>query len=767
MKKQVLQLLILGVLLVSCKDQGQYASIPQKKVPDRVDYNFDVRPILSDKCFNCHGPDANKRSADLRLDTPEGAYKALKDSENEFAIVPRNIEKSMVYQRITTKDSSNLMPPLESNLKLSDYEIKVLKKWIEQGAVYDPHWAFIPVKKPKIPNTDSDWVNNEIDHFVLDKLSEVGLEPNEIADKERLLKRVSLDITGLPPTPEMRKKFISDNAPDAYGKIVDELLSSPHYGEKMASHWLDVARYADSHGFQNDQLRTMWPWRDWVIHAFNENYSYKKFVTYQLAGDLMPTKNIETILATGFNRNHKINQEAGIIEEEFRIENVTDRTNTFGKAFLGLTLECAKCHDHKYDPISQKDYFSTFAFFDKVVHRPKPMGEVLAEPPLITLTDEVVEKELPFVNKKEPEDVEVMVIEEKPDIRTTHLLNRGVYDDKGEIVQPSTPESVLKFDTLVYDSNRLGLTKWLFDEKNPLTSRVFVNRVWQEIFGEGIVRSSGDFGMQGDLPTHIGLLNWLSADFMENDWDMKRLVKQIVMSSTYRQSSVVDNKKLAIDPDNRYLSHMTRLRFTAETIRDHALATSGLLNDEIGGRSVKVYQPDGIWEAASSGRGILANYVQDHGKDLYRRGIYIFIKRTTLPPVQLTFDAATRDQCEVKRQSTMTPLQALIALNDPTILEAARVLSESLIQEKSTVDEKIEKAFERILCRSIKPKEKEMLVEYYQDQEEAFANNTQKAKDFIEVGEYPILKGRDEVKVAALMQIVHTIYNLEETIVKG
>ena len=767
MKKQVLQLLILGVLLVSCKDQGQYASIPQKKVPDRVDYNFDVRPILSDKCFNCHGPDANKRSADLRLDTPEGAYKALKDSENEFAIVPRNIEKSMVYQRITTKDSSNLMPPLESNLKLSDYEIKVLKKWIEQGAVYDPHWAFIPVKKPKIPNTDSDWVNNEIDHFVLDKLSEVGLEPNEIADKERLLKRVSLDITGLPPTPEMRKKFISDNAPDAYGKIVDELLSSPHYGEKMASHWLDVARYADSHGFQNDQLRTMWPWRDWVIHAFNENYSYKKFVTYQLAGDLMPTKNIETILATGFNRNHKINQEAGIIEEEFRIENVTDRTNTFGKAFLGLTLECAKCHDHKYDPISQKDYFSTFAFFDKVVHRPKPMGEVLAEPPLITLTDEVVEKELPFVNKKEPEDVEVMVIEEKPDIRTTHLLNRGVYDDKGEIVQPSTPESVLKFDTLVYDRNRLGLTKWLFDEKNPLTSRVFVNRVWQEIFGEGIVRSSGDFGMQGDLPTHIGLLNWLSADFMENDWDMKRLVKQIVMSSTYRQSSVVDDGKLAIDPDNRYLSHMTRLRFTAETIRDHALATSGLLNDEIGGRSVKVYQPDGIWEAASSGRGILANYVQDHGKDLYRRGIYIFIKRTTLPPVQLTFDAATRDQCEVKRQSTMTPLQALIALNDPTILEAARVLSESLIQEKSTVDEKIEKAFERILCRSIKPKEKEMLVEYYQDQEEAFANDTQKAKDFIEVGEYPILKGRDEVKVAALMQIVHTIYNLEETIVKG
>ncbi|WP_276167313.1 PSD1 and planctomycete cytochrome C domain-containing protein [Zobellia alginiliquefaciens] len=767
MKRIVLHIVFLCVILVSCKEEGQYASIPGKKIPEIVDYNFDVRPILSDKCFNCHGPDANKRSAELRLDTPEGAYKALKDSENEFAIVPKNIEKSVVYQRITAKDSADLMPPLDSNLKLSEYEIKVLKKWIEQGSVYEPHWAFIPVKKPEAPQVSSDWVNNEIDQFVLRKLNEVGLAPNEIADKERLLKRVSLDITGLPPSTEMRKKFMQNQAGDAYEQIVDELLASKHYGEKMASHWLDVARYADSHGFQNDQLRTMWPWRDWVIYAFNQNYSYEKFVTYQLAGDLMPEKNMETILATGFNRNHKINQEAGIIEEEFRIENVTDRTNTFGKAFLGLTLECAKCHDHKYDPISQKDYFSTFAFFDKVVHREKALGEVLAEPPLITLTDDIIQKELPFVNKKAPENVDVMVIEEKPDIRTTHVLNRGVYDDKGEIVQPRTPESVLKFDTLVFDSNRLGLTKWLFDTKNPLTSRVFVNRVWQEIFGEGIVRSSGDFGMQGDLPTHIGLLNWLSSDFMENNWDIKRLVKQIVMSSTYKQSSVVTKEKLAVDPDNRYLSHMPRLRFSAETIRDHALATSGLLNDEIGGRSVKVYQPDGIWEAASSGRGILANYVQDHGEDLYRRGIYIFIKRTTLPPVQLTFDAATRDQCEVKRQSTMTPLQALIALNDPTILEASRVLSEKLVKEKGTVEEKIEKAFGRILCRNIKPEEKQMLVDYYHDQEAAFSADKDKARSFIEVGEYPILEGRDEVKVASLMQIIHTIYNLEETIVKG
>ena len=767
MKNKIINLVLLCIVFTSCKQKGEYAAIPSKKIPEVVDYNFDVRPILSDKCFACHGPDVNKRAEDLRLDTPEGAFKALKDRKNEFAIVPNNLEKSALYQKITAKDSTELMPPLDSNLKLSSYEIQILKKWIEQGAAYEPHWAFVAVDKPELPKLkNADWVNNEIDYFVLQKLQDVGLAPNPMADKERLLKRVSLDITGLPPTPEMQKKFIQNDAADAYEKVVDELLASDHYGEKMASHWLDVARYADSHGFQNDQLRTMWPWRDWVIHAFNENYSYEKFVTYQLAGDLVPQKNMETILATGFNRNHKINQEAGIIEEEFRVENVTDRTNTFGKAFLGLTLECAKCHDHKYDPISQKDYFSTFAFFDRMPPR-QNKGEILAEAPIITITDELVQKELPFINKKEEEDVDVMVIEERPDVRTTHILNRGVYDDVGEEVTAQTPASVLAYDDSAYERNRLGLTKWLFDAKNPLTSRVFVNRMWQEIFGAGIVRSSGDFGMQGDLPTNVHLLNWLSADFMENGWDMKRMIKKIVMSATYKQSSVISKDKLAVDPENKYLSRMSRLRFNAEMVRDHALATSGLLNPEIGGRSVKVYQPDGLWEAASSGRGVLANYVQDHGSNLYKRGIYIFIKRTTLPPVQLTFDAATRDQCEVQRQSTMTPLQALITLNDPTILESARVFSENLMQEESTVAEKIEKAFGTIVCRTIKPEEKEMLLGYYNDQESAFMKETKQAEAFINVGEFPASKDRDVVKVAALMQIIHTIYNLEETIVKS
>ncbi|GAA3615185.1 PSD1 and planctomycete cytochrome C domain-containing protein [Flavivirga amylovorans] len=771
--KNLLVICLVVALLVSCKKESKYVTIPEKPVPELVSYNFDVRPILSDKCFNCHGPDANKRFADLRLDTPDGAYATLKDNKNQFVIVPHKPKESQAFLRITSKDTSEVMPPLETNLKLTAYEKKVIKKWIKQGATYEKHWAFQTVKKPELPQIEhTDWVNNEIDYFVLEKQKENSLTPNNRADKSRLLKRVSFDITGLPPTVEMQQRFLEDTSPNAYEKIIDELLASKHYGEKMASHWMDVSRYADSHGFQDDDLRTMWPWRDWVIHAFNENYGYDTFVTYQLAGDLMPERNVETLLATGFNRNNKVNQEAGIIVEEFRIEDVTDRTNTFGKAFLGLTYECAKCHDHKYDPISQKDYYSAFAFFDKTPYKNsnKNNNEGLratAEPPYLSISDEIVATKLPFINKESAVNVDVMVVEEEQVDRTTHVLERGVYDAKGDIVTPDTPEAILAFDKAKYSENRLGLSKWLFDEKNPLTSRVFVNRVWQEIFGKGIVKTSGDFGMQGNLPTHVGLLNWLSADLMEHNWDMKRLVKTIVMSSTYQQSSVISPEKLALDPDNKYLSWSPRLRFTSEMVRDHVLASSGLLNNEIGGRSIKIYQPDGLWEASSSGRGFLSTYARDTGDDLYKRGLYIFTKRTSMPPVQMIFDATSRDQCEVRRQSTSTPLQALIVLNDPTILEASRVFSQRLNEKSNSVEDNIDFAFKSILCRNIKSEEKALLVSYYKEKEVYFSKAIEKANQFINVGEYPLLKDGDSVKIAALMQVIHTIYNMEEAIVKS
>lgn len=740
------------------------------EIPEQVDFNFHIRPILSDKCFTCHGPDANQRKQDLRLDTEEGAYGLLKDYADRHAIVPGDPLNSEVFLRISSSDSSEMMPPPESNLKLSTREIKLIEKWIEQGGEYKPHWAFVPPVSPEIPQVkDQSWVTNEIDYFILAKLDEIKLKPNPPADKALLLKRVSFDLTGLPPSIEMQETFLNDESAGAYEKIVDELLKSPHYGEKMAVHWLDVARYADSHGYQDDGLRTMWPWRDWVIHAFNQNYPYDQFLTWQLAGDLSPDKNMETLLATGFNRNHKITQEGGVIDEEYRIEYVTDRTNTFGKAFLGLTFECAKCHDHKYDPISQKDYYSTFYFFDKVPEKGifGTIDASFADPPNMKITDQDIAGMLTFINKKDTAAVEVMVMKDSAGIRTTHILDRGNYDAKADTVYADTPEAILKYDTTQWGDNRLGLARWMLEDSNPLTARVFVNRVWQEIFGRGIVKTSGDFGMQGDLPSHPELLDWLAVDFRENSWDIKRLVKQIVMSSTYTQSSVVSNRQQEKDPENIYLSHAQRVRLGAEMVRDHVLASSGLLNDEIGGPSVKPYQPEGIWEASTSGRGLLQFYVQDHGPDLYRRGMYTFIKRTAPPPGMLIFDASNRDQCEVRRLNTNTPLQALVMLNDPTVLEGSRVLAEHLLAENSSDEEKVARAFRSIICRPMREAEQSLLVNYLNDERKRFSQQQDAAAEFIDIGEYQEAEKQNPAEVAALMQVIHTIYNMEEAITKS
>lgn len=755
-------------LLNSCSDSAA-TSLPKK-----IDFNFHVRPILSDKCFACHGPDENKRKADLRLDTEEGALAALGENGDYHAVVPGKPKKSEVYRRIMEDDTTEVMPPPASNLELSEREKIIIGKWIEQGAEYKPHWSFVLPEKPEIPIIENEkfqgWANNEIDHFILNKLGEIGLTPNNQADKERLLKRVAMDLTGLPPDIEMQDRFLKDESPDAYEKVVDELLGSPHFGEKIGVHWLDVARYADSHGYQDDGLRTMWPWRDWVIHALNNNYPYDKFVTWQLAGDLLPEKTKETLLATGFNRNHKITQEGGVIDEEYRIEYVTDRTNTFGKAFLGMTFECAKCHDHKYDPISQRDYFGTFAFFDKVPEKGifGTIDASFADPPNMAITNEDIERELPFINKKDSTPVEVMVMKDSAGIRETHLLNRGAYDAKAEVVDYQLPEEILPFDTTKFEKNRLGLSKWLFDENNPLTARVFVNRMWQEIYGNGLVKTSGDFGLQGDFPTHPELLDWLAKDFRNSGWDIKNLLKKIVMSATYRQSSVVDENKLAVDPENVYYSRQNRARVTAEMLRDHVLASSGLLNREIGGPSVKPYQPEGLWDAATSGRGLLKRYIPDTGDDLYRRGMYTFIKRTVPPPSMLMFDASNRDQCEVRRLETSTPLQALIMLNDPHVLEASRVLTEKLLEDESTtLDKKFEIAFRKIVCRYPKEKEIVVLSSYYKEVLEDFKSDPESAKGFVDVGEYPQNENIETIDKAALMQIVHTIYNMEEAITKS
>ena len=738
-------------------------------MPEVVDYNFHIRPIFSDRCFKCHGPDANHRKANLRLDTEEGLFAALKDAPDQHVIVPGDPEHSELYRRLVKSDTAQVMPPPDANLAVSEFEVKLIKKWIAQGAKYQKHWAFVKPQIKEVPDPDPDWTINEIDKFVLTKMNEQGLEPNQPADKARLLKRVSMDLTGLPPTLQQQESFLSDESPDAYEKAVDQLLISKHYGERMAVPWLDAARYADSHGYQDDGLRTMWPWRDWVIHAFNENYPFDKFALWQLAGDLLPNPTKEMVLATGFNRNHKITQEGGVIDEEYRIEYVTDRTNTFGKTFLALTFECAKCHDHKYDPISQKEYFSTFAFFNQINEKGL-LGDIqlasLADRPNIRITRDDIEGILNFINKKQKDDVSVMVMRDSAVVRPTYVLTRGVYDAHGEEVTFDVPKAIYPFDVKLYEKNRLGLAKWLVSKDNPLTARVFVNRIWQEFFGRGIVKTSGDFGMQGELPTHPELLDWLAVDFMNHGWDVKRLVKQIVMTNTYRQSAEISKDKLAADPDNIYLSRAPRLRLSSELVRDLVLASSGLLVPEIGGPSVKTYQPKGIWEAATSGRGVLARYNQDHNDDLYRRGMYNFFKRTVPPPNMLMFDASSRDQCEVKRMRTNTPLQALVMMNDPIVLEASRVLAERLMLESSGPQEKISKAFQLIICRKATDKERTVLEKFYAEEKTRFEKDAAAAKAFIAVGEFRHEQVNDVAALAATMQIVHTIYNMDEAITK-
>jgi hypothetical protein len=619
---------------------------------------------------------------------------------------------------------------------------------------------------PKVKNKN--WPIQEIDFFTLAAMEENGFGPNEEADKERLLKRLCLDITGLPPSLEQMEAFLTDTRADAYEQLVDQLLSLPAYGEKMALHWLDLARYADSHGYQDDGYRTQWPWRDWVIHAFNENKPYDEFVTWQLAGDLLPDAQLEQLLATGFNRNHKITEEGGVIPEEYRVMYVSDRTDLLGKGILGITMECARCHDHKYDPFSQKEYFQLYSFFNNI--REEGIESVIGGPetyakkPLMQITNTDVQNLLSFINKTDTGKLIVSVMGELDTIRPTYVLHRGEYDAPGEKVQPGTPASILAFDSS-YPKNRLGLARWLFDPKHPLTARVYVNLIWQEFFGSGIVKSSGDFGMQGDLPSHPALLDWLAVDFREHNWDIKRLVKKLVTSATYRQSAVVPEDKLAKDPENRYLARGPRYRIHAEFIRDLVLSSSGLLNTSIGGPSVKPYQPAGLWEGATSGRGLLSIYTQDHGSALYRRGMYTLIKRTVPPPAMSIFDASNRDICEVKRQRTNTPLQALVMLNDPMVLEAARVLAARLLQDPLPSEAKIEQAFRRIVCRRPDEKEMKVLLRYYQQERAAMDNNT--AAQMIKVGESPLPKNMNLLELASLMRVLTAIYNLEETITKS
>jgi hypothetical protein len=641
------------------------------------------------------------------------------------------------------------MPPPESNLDLSDREKEILKKWVLQGGKWKKHWAYIKPELPIVPEVKNiNWTTNEIDYFILRKLESKGMSPSKIEEKEILLRRVYFDIIGLPPSVSDIDNFISDKSLNAYEKIIDKLLESEAYGERMASIWMDLSRYGDSHGYQDDQERIMWPWRDWVIHAYNSNMPYDEFITWQMAGDMLPNATKEQILASGFNRNHKITQEGGVVPEEYRVEYVADRTVTSAKIMMGLTVECARCHTHKYDPITHDEFFSLYSFFNNVDEDGLIGYGITAPKPNLTINSYDVINELPFINLPDSlNDVTLMVMKETENLRNTYVLNRGSYDSPTKLVKPGTPEAVLKFDEEKYPPNRIGLSKWFFDKENPLTSRVTVNRIWQQFFGVGIVATPDDFGSQGNKPINPELLDWLAFTFQNNDnWNTKKFIKRIVMSSTYRQSSKIKKENLLIDSDNSYLANYPRQKLSAEMIRDNALATSGMLVQKVGGPSVKPIQPPGLWdEVTGGGGGSLAFYIPDTGENLNRRSLYTFWKRTVPPPSMMIFDAPTRDFCVPVRQKTSTPLQSLALMNDPQYQLAAENLSNNIYKEKTSINEKIVKVYRTITGRTPSIKEIDKLKNYL--------------KEVSDLNSY------EEKK--AFNSLVVLVYNLDETTQKS
>jgi hypothetical protein len=743
-------------------------------VPEKVDFIFHVKPILSDRCFKCHGPDESKIEGGLQLHTEERAFAALGKDKDRFAIVPGNLEQSIIIEHIFSDDPAEIMPPPESNLSLTKVEKEIISKWIEQGAEWKEHWAFVSPVTPAIPTIKNKaWITNSIDNFILSKLEQSDIEPSPQLSSEKLLRKLSFDLTGLPPSLKDIESFKNDPSLENYEALVDNYLTSDAYAERMTNLWLDLARYADTHGYQDDLERIMWPWRDWVIHAFKENMPYDQFVTWQLAGDLMPNASKEQIIATAFNRNHKITQEGGVIPEEYRMEYVSDRTNTFGTAFLGLTFECAKCHDHKYDPISQKEYYSLFGNFNNIAEVGLIESYGAIPEPYIKLDKKEIDEVLTFINNLEEIDtIPLMVMKELEPKRKTHILNRGLYDQEGEEVIPSVP-SFGKAKKTEETSDRLQLAQWLFSDNNPLTARVAVNRLWQQFFGKGIVSTSFDFGNQGALPTHPELLDYLAIKFREDNWDLRSIIKYMVSSSTYKQGSSVSPSLLDIDPANDLLARSTRTRLSAEMLRDHALSIGGLLVDEIGGPSVKPYQPEGLWNEVAGGGNVI-EYVQDEGDKNYRRSLYTYWKRTVPPPNMLLFDTPTRDFCMVRRENTSTPLQALVLMNDPQFLEASAALAFRAVEESSSQDsvnvnvvsDVVQFMFTLATSRSADEYELTTLIDSYHEQLGYFKKHPDEGQQLLSYGSLEIPIDERTPSMASFCFVANTIFNLDETIRK-
>ena len=665
-----------------------------------IEFNKDIRPIFSDHCFSCHGPDKRARKADLRLDTYEGA---TRDLGGYSAIIPGDPDKSELLLRTMHSDPEELMPPPKSKIsKLDSEQIRLLKQWIKEGANYQRHWAFSPITNPKINNKE-----HLIDHFVSKRLKNERMALSERADPYTLIRRLFLDLTGLLPSPEEVSTFVNDPSERAYGNLIDSLLKSPHYGERWGRHWLDQARYADSHGYTSDSERQMWPYRDWVIDALNKDMRFDQFTIEQIAGDLLPDATKNQIAATAFHRNTLISQEGGSDPEQFRVEATMDRVNTTGAVWLGLSIGCAQCHDHKFDPISQREYYEMYAFFNSAEDRNN------TGPTIPVVEGELIKDS----EKNEKNKANLMVMRDRKDPRETFLLTRGDFttpDKKTGQLNPGFISAINPTNEKeTQKRSRLDLAKWLVDPKNPLTSRVTVNRTWMRYFGKGIVETEEDFGTRGSLPSHPDLLESLSSYFINSGWSMKKLHRLIVTSKTYTQSSKVSPESLKSDPGNYLLSRQSRIRLDAEIIRDAALSASGLLSKKIGGPGIRPPQPSGIYAFTQNKK----NWNTTTGPDRYRRGMYIVFFRSAPYPLFGTFDVPDFQTTCTRRLRSNTPLQALNISNDPAFIEFAQGLALRTIRSipgeaNKTLEERIKLAFKLALNRDPNDREFKTLKNY-------------------------------------------------------
>jgi mono/diheme cytochrome c family protein len=812
------------------------AADPAPKTPP-VDYSRDIKPILAGTCYACHGPDDGKRKAKLRVDVREEAIKE--------AIKPGDPAGSPLYQRIISKDADEVMPPPNSKReRLTPAQAELVRRWIEQGAKFDVHWAYLKPTRPAAPSVKNQaWLRDPIDSFVLAKLETLKVQPAAEADRITLIRRLSFDLTGLPPTPPEVDAWLSDRSPDAYEKLVDRLLASKHYGERMALYWLDLVRYADTGGYHSDNHRDIYLYRDYVIKAFNDNKPFDRFTVEQLAGDLLPSATKQDLIASGYNRLLQTTEEGGAQAKEYAAKYAADRVRNISVVWLATTMGCCECHNHKFDPFTMRDFYSLASFFadirEKAVGRqdqtPLPTPEQAAQlkelddkiaalQPLLTKQTPELEaaqaewelkvhnsdgkalpknilaivaiqdvhrndkqkQELatyyrtiaPFLEKprKELADVQgkkaallkivpTTLVSMSGPARTMRILPRGNWlDDSGEVVRPSLPAFFGTLDPKT-QANRMDLAKWLTSPEHPLVARVFVNRLWKLSFGQGIVRSLDDFGTQGTMPTHKELLDWLALEFIDSGWNVKHVHKLMLMSAVYRQSSVGSKEQRDRDPGNHWLARQNRYRIDAELVRDNALAVSGLLVRKIGGPSVKPYQPAGYWSFLNFPT---RDWFEDKGEDQYRRGLYTYWQRSFLHPSLLAFDAPSREECTTERPRSSTPLQALVLLNDPTYVEAARAFAERIIKEGGpNVGDRLNWSYRQALSRSIKPEETKILTELYRKHHDEYTKDAKQAQQLVSVGQRPVPKDIEPAELAAWTSVARVILNLHEMITRN